>query len=63
MIKERQRLASVEYDQHLLVERLRLHFIEDLGEVFAVDNLSVLDLEKVLPAMAIHVYEHPLSLI
>ena len=34
-----------------------MHLIENLGKVFTVNDFGVLNLEKVLTSMAIHVYE------
>ena len=35
-----------------------MHFIKDLGEVFRMNNLSVLNLKEVLTTMPIHVDEY-----
>ena len=34
-----------------------MHFIKDFGEVLGMNDLCVLDFEKVLPTMTIHIYE------
>ena len=57
LIEERVRLACVKDQKHFLVQMLHIHFMKDLGEVFTMHDLSVLDLEEVLSSMPIHVNE------
>ena len=55
LIEKTHCLTSVQDQKDVLVEVFEVHFIEDLGEVFRMNDLRVLDFKEVLSAMPIHV--------
>lgn len=63
LIEKTHGLARVQNQQDVLIEVLDVHFIENFGEIFRMNDLCVLDLEKVLSAMTIHINEEFSALI
>ena len=58
MLEERVGLAGVDHEEHLIVAALLPHLLERVREIPAADLLGVLELQKLVPAVARHVDEH-----
>ena len=55
LLKKGHCLARVQNQKNFFVKILHVHFIEDFCEVLTMNNLCVLNFEKVLTTMPIHV--------